>query len=242
MLFSRPVPGYPPAMRGSSRLLLCLLLPALAGCADALAQGETNAAAANVIVADDTNAMADAMAVTNASMDDNAVDDPPYPGSNAAAGDIVEGQVLQVTGFGLGVGAMGLHLAQHYDFGAPQNLVMAMALNMRGRPSRVGRDELCRLGPVDWAEFGNIRLNFQQGRLVGWRAVPGPGRPVTDEDAFGLGSARRDITEYDGDTARVMRTPRGYAFESSGYHGMLSSGRADARVTDLWAGMICEPR
>jgi len=38
MLFSRPDPGYRRAMRGSHRLFLCLLLPALAGCANALAE------------------------------------------------------------------------------------------------------------------------------------------------------------------------------------------------------------
>ena len=229
-------------MRDSLRLLLRLAGPAaLAGCANAPPPDMNMANATtddppNAMMFDDLNAAA--------AMDDpaNSPESMTWPGSNAAAGDIVEGQVLQVTGYGLGVGAMGLHLGQPYDFGASQNLVMAMAVNMRGRPSRVGRDDQCRLGAIDWAEFGNIRLNFQQGRLVGWRALPGPGRPVTDEDGFGLGSVRGDITQYDPDSTHVWRTPRGYRFESSGYHGMLGSGRADARVTDLWAGMVCEPR
>lgn len=227
-------------MRGLHSLLVSLALPALlAGCANTFPPDRNMA---NAMTADDLDASTNAVADLSMNDPANSPESMSYPGANAAAGDIVEGQVLQVTGYGLGVGAMGLHLGQPYDFGSPQNLVMAMARNMRGQPTRVGRDDQCRLGPIDWAEFGNIRLNFQQGRLVGWRALPGPGRPVTDEDAFGLGSARRDITTYGEDVTHVRRTPRGYAFESSGYHGMLSSGRADARVTDLWAGMICEPR
>jgi hypothetical protein len=231
-------------MRGSHRLFLCLLLPALAGCADALAQGETNAAAANVMATDDANAMTamdDAMAVTNASLDANAVDDASYPGSNAAAGDSVEGQVVQLFEGGLGVGAMGLHLAQFYQFGQSRALLMAMMGHMRGQPVRTGRDENCRLGPIDYADFGNVRLNFQQDRFVGWDAAPG-GPRLVDNDGLGIGSPRGEIYSYEDDNVYVRRTARGTEFVSGGYHGLLSSARPDARVTDLWAGMICEPR
>lgn len=226
-------------MRGVASLLLLSLM--LAGC------GYASASEPNVVGDVQANAAADdelnAMATSDASIYGPgaiAVDDTVYPGHNAAAADIVEGQVIQLTEEGLGVGSMGLHLAQFYDFGQPRDLVMAMAVNMRGAPSRTGRDETCRLGPIDWAEFGNIRLNFQQGRFVGWHALRAPGRPVTDNDGFSLGSERRDISFYGDDVIHYRWTARGYEFDSGLYHGVLSSARANARVTDLWAGMICE--
>ncbi len=228
-------------MRGPRRLLLRLVLPAaLAGCANAPPPGEANAVTAAVVNAaadDETNAMADM------GMDDaNAIaDDTVYPGSNAAAGNIVPGQVLQIYQGGLGVGAMGLHLAQFYEFGQPRALVMAMMANMRGQPRRTGRDENCRLGPIDYADFGNVRLNFQQDRFVGWHAAAG-GPRLVDEDGFGFGSLRDDISVYDNDTIFYRYTARGTEFVSGGYHGLLSSPGRNGRVTDLWAGMICEPR
>lgn len=164
-----------------------------------------------------------------------------YPGSNAAAGDIVEGQVLQIYQGGLGVGAMGLHLGQFYEFGRPRALVMAMMAHMRGQPVRTGRDENCRLGPIDYADFGNVRLNFQRDRFVGWRATAGGSRLV-DEDGFGFGSPRAEVSGYEDDDVYFRRTARGTEFVLGGYHGVVSSPGPRGRVTDLWAGMICEPR
>jgi hypothetical protein len=226
-------------------LFLILFLPAvLAGCGNAPPPDETNAAmaaeeatnaaaaAANAIADDELNAL-------RMDVDANIDDDRVYPGSNAAAGNILPDQMIMLYEGGLGVGYVGSHLAQHYDFGQPRTLLIAMATNMRGRPVRSGRDETCRLGPIDWVDYGNIRLNFQRDRFVGWDAAPG-GPRLADEDGFGIGSLRRDITEYDGDTVMFRRTARGTEFVSGTYRGLLSSGRADARVTDLWAGMVCE--
>lgn len=207
------------------RLILChcLLAPALlSGCGRP--EPAVNAAA------DPANA---------ASASDPAGERGNSPGSNAAAGDVVSGQEVMLTGSGLGVAMRGLHLGQHYEFGRPKAEVIAAATALRGPPTGSGRNDECGEGPIDHVDFGNLRLNFQQDRFVGWDAAPGD-PPVRDEYGFGIGSPRTDIPEHDGQPpARIERTTLGIEFESSGFHGLLSSDRPDATVTDLWAGMVC---
>lgn len=208
---------------------LALLSAALAGCGNAGAVN--NVADADPARDDRTNAMAATDEVRN------GID---TRGANAVAGDVLPGQEVMLERRGLAVGMRGLHPGQFYEFGRPQAEIIAMATNVRGRQTGAGRNTECGEGPIDHVDFGNLRINFQNGRFVGWDASPGD-PPVRDEWGFGIGSPRSDIGDVaDGDApVRVQRSTLGVEFESSGYGGLLSSDRPDATVTDLWAGMIC---
>lgn len=212
-------------MAHAARRDLCLVLiaAALAGCGNALVVNDTN------LAIDDTNAMA---------MDADAGNHAVYPGQNAVSGDVVAGQEVMLSHGGLAVGARGLHPSQYYAFGRPQAEIVAMATNIRGRPTGSGRNEECGEGPIDYVDFGNLRVNFQNGRFVGWDASPG-NPPVRDEWGLGIGSPRGELEDENDAPLRVERSTLGIEFSSGGYGGLLSSTRPDARVTDLWAGLIC---
>ena len=182
---------------------------------------------------------ADGNALADLSMDrPTGESQPSHSGRNAAAGDIAPGQEVMLEEQGLGVAVRGLHVGQHYEFGRSRADVVAMLTNLRGPATGSGRNEECGEGPIDFVDFGNLRVNFQNDRFVGWNASPG-GRPVRDEWGFGVGSPRGEITENDGATLRVERSTLGVEFESGGFHGLLGSDRPDATVTSLWAGMVC---
>jgi hypothetical protein len=202
---------------------------ALAGCGNAQPGNDADMVEANL---DDLNAMATDVP----SEADNRI----YPGSNAVAGDVIPGQEVMFTGEGLGVAMIGLHLGQHYAFGRPRWEIVAMATNVRGAPTGSGTQANCREGPIDYVDFRNLRVNFQQDRFVGWDAAPGD-PPVRDEWNFHIGNPRDDITAF-GTEIRYRRTRRGFEFDAGGLRGLLSSGRPDAIVTDLWAGVTCTPR
>lgn len=208
-------------------LPLVLLAAALAGCGGA--QAVNNAAGPVNASGDDTNALA---------ANDQARNGVDTRGSNAVAGDVAPGQEVMLTRGGLAVGMRGLHPGQSYEFGRPQAEIVAMATNVRGRQTGAGRNEECGEGPIDYVDFGNLRVNFQNGRFVGWDTSPGE-VPVRDEWGFGIGSPRADLQGENDEPLRVDRTTLGIEFSSGGYGGLLSSNRPDATVTDLWAGMIC---
>lgn len=210
-------------------LASALLVSALTGCGSGLAasnaQGPSNAAAAM----DDTNAMATQASAGNVQN---------YQGSNAAAGDVIPGQEVMLEREGLAVGMRGLHPGQFYQFGRPQAEIIAMATAVRGRPTGSGRNAECGEGPIDYVDFGNLRINFRNGRFVGWDASPGD-PPVRDEWGLGIGSPRNELEDENDAPLRVERSTLGIEFSSGGYGGLLSSNRPDATVTDLWAGSIC---
>lgn len=220
-------------MPNSARHALCPLLVAVAlalgGCGSA---GAGNVQAQPDSALDETNAMATGPSVDNPSMP---------PPRNILAGEVLPGQEVMFTGEGLGVAAIGNHLAEHFEFGRPKWEIVTMARHLRGAPTGAGTLTDCREGPIDYVDFGNLRVNFQQDRFVGWDAAPGD-PPVRDEWNFHIGKSRRDITENDQDVVRVRRTGRGWEFESGGLRGLLASGGPDALVTDLWAGAVCTPR
>jgi len=205
-------------------LSLVLLAAALAGCGGV--QAGNNAQAMNKADAGgDANALAAANQVGSG-------------GANATAQDAAPGPEVMLTRTGLAVGTRGLHPGQTYEFGRPQAEIVAMATEIRGRPTGSGRNEECGEGPIDFVDFGNLRVNFQNGRFVGWDASP-VGAPARDEWGLGIGSPRSELEDENDPPLRVERSTLGIEFTSGGYGGLLSSTRADATVTDLWAGLIC---
>lgn len=198
----------------------------------------SNSQPANQSRADDANALA--MAEENillaAEAEARASGTRVYPGSNAAAGDVIPGQEVMFIGQGLQVGIISLHPGQTYEFGLAKAEILAMARNLRGASTGSGR---CREAPADYVDFGNLRVIFDRGRFVGWDAAPGD-PPLRDEWSFHIGVGRDDITASDG--IQYRRTQRGYEFEADGVNGLLSSDRPDATVVDLWAGTTCTPR
>jgi len=156
---------------------------------------------------------------------------------NAAAGETAPGLQAMLSGNGIAAGTPGLHPSQFYQFGRPRAEVLAAVTALRGRPTGSGSNEECGEGPIDFVDFGNLRLNFQQGRFVGWDASPGD-PPLRDEWGLRIGSPRADLVEAD-EPARIENSTLGVEFEMNGMGGLLSSDAPDATVTDLWAGLIC---
>jgi hypothetical protein len=104
-----------------------------------------------------------------------------------------------------------------------------------------GTNQDCGAGPVQAASWPDgLSLVFQNGRFVGWglgaRAI---GRLATAA-GVGPGSTRAELdAAY---SATVSQTSLGSEFSAGGLHGVLDGTSAEARITDMWAGVSCIAR
>ncbi len=100
-----------------------------------------------------------------------------------------------------------------------------------------GFNEECRAGYVAWSN--GLTVWFDGERFVGWAATAGAAGPAT---AAGLkvGSSRAELdSAY---AAGIGKSTLGVEFSAGGLAGLLDSGRPDARVSHLWAGVACIAR
>jgi hypothetical protein len=167
------------------------------------------------------------------------------PGDNSAnqSAQAEPGMQLRLGSNGLLAGQVGLHSSQQLDFGSPRDQIVAAVTAIRGRPDGDGAYEECGAGPTQYVRFGPLTLNFQEDRFVGW-ILDGPSGepPIEHEMGLGIGTSRADLVESDQGEASIEQTSLGTEFDANGIHGILSSDAADARVTELWAGVSCAVR
>lgn len=209
-------------MPNAARNTLLLLALALAGCG--------NAQPGNEVDLNDMNAAA----MDGPVEEDNRV----HPGSNAVAGDVIEGQEVMFWGGGLNVNIIQLHPSQYYEFGRAKWEILAVLRNVHGQQLGEGTVPNCPGGAADYADFAQLRVYFRGDRFIGWDASPGNPQ-LRDEWSFSIGMPRDDITDMGEDNLRIFNSPRGIEFEADGVRGLLSANRPDGVVIDLWAGDTC---
>lgn len=104
-------------------------------------------------------------------------------------------------------------------------------------PPDLTRNEECGAGPMDFARFGGLTLNFQGDRLVGWFARPAANLVTADGirpgDAMAQLRTGRTVTMAQG----TLEGEFSYAAETGGTIG--GAAGADGRVASLHAGVNC---
>ena len=126
------------------------------------------------------------------------------------------------------------------EFGRDRAAVMAA---MAGRFARTDLSRLdeCGAGPMEFAAYGPLKLNFLDGKFVGWFAETGS--DAVTVDGFTLGISLRDIRSERAATRIAASTLDGEFEYSSGdgntIGGFLKGSGDGAVVTSLFAGVNC---
>lgn len=126
-------------------------------------------------------------------------------------------------------------------FGTAQNLAVAAAEGVFKAPAVRSTNVECGAGPMEFARFGGLTLNFLDDELVGWFAVSDP--IVVTSDGIRPGTLFRDLkvarsaaliegTTLDGEFEYV-------AADGKTIGGFVSGEARDARIESLYAGTTC---
>lgn len=126
------------------------------------------------------------------------------------------------------------------DFGTARGAAIAAVAAVLGSATGEGANEECGAGPMQFASFGTLTLNFQEGAFVGW-SLEGPPRtpPLRSATGLGIGTPRDQIMGEGQGPLQVSETSLGTQFDAQGIIGLLSGPEPTATVTDLWAGTNC---
>ena len=130
---------------------------------------------------------------------------------------------------------------REFAFGASRDDVEQAAARVFGSPDGRSGNAECGAGPMEFARFGILTLNFQQDKLVGWLAHEGP--QVVTSDGIRPGTLMRDLK-----VARSARMIEGSTLEGE-FDYLAADGRKiggfangsgrDARIESLYAGVHC---
>lgn len=130
--------------------------------------------------------------------------------------------------------------ARSIPFGQPQAAVLAALERVRG-PAGRGVNQDCGAGPVQYANWPDgLSLVFQEGSFVGWGLDGRAAGAVTTAAGIGPGSTRGALT--DAHDATFEQTSLGTEFAAGALYGVLDGPGANARITDMWAGISCAAR
>jgi hypothetical protein len=123
-------------------------------------------------------------------------------------------------------------------FGTAADEAMRMLETVQGGPaSDHGENSECRADYATWPD--GLTAWFTRGNFVGW-SVSSADSTLATASGIKVRSTRRDLeSAYD---AHIARSTLGVEFTAGGLAGLLASGAADARVTNLWAGTTCIAR
>ena len=98
----------------------------------------------------------------------------------------------------------------------------------------------CGAGPMQFANWGEVALNFQEGRLVGWSLRVASQAPwIGTPGGATIGTPRSELGSALAGPLTVEETSLGTEFSAGGLSGLLSGPGPNATVTDLWAGTNC---
>ena len=101
----------------------------------------------------------------------------------------------------------------------------------------------CGAGPMEFANWGKVVLNFMNGEFVGWELRQASDAPwIGTPGGVTIGTPRSELEAALGARPNVRRTSLGTEFDAGGFSGLLSSDAQDATVTALWAGTNCVMR
>lgn len=160
---------------------------------------------------------------------------PLSPTATASTTPTVADRMLALEGEGLRVFAVPIGSANPIPFGIPEADAMKMLTTANGAPPlSQGKNIDCGATSATWKN--GLTVWFTKGQFAGW-SVGKSDHKLTTASGIGLGSSRADLdAAYD---TKVSTSSLGAEFNAGGVAGLLASLRADARVTNLWAGVAC---
>ena len=122
-------------------------------------------------------------------------------------------------------------------FGMRREALLAV-LEASRSPADSGTLSECGAGPLDYAAWADgLTLYFQDGRFAGWALDERAEDAHATASGIGPGSTRQALdAAYD---ATVEQSTLGTEFRTGDLSGLLDGPGANARVTDLWAGVSC---
>jgi hypothetical protein len=162
------------------------------------------------------------------------------PRATSAQTGSATGPALAVEGEGLRLFARDTGRARPIPFGTPRAEV-ERALAFRGSPG-TGTQADCGAGPLAYAVWPDgLKLYYQKGRFTGWaldgRAAGRRGPVISTAAGVGPGSTRAQLT--DAAVATFEKTSLGLEFRSGAISGVVEGSGPAAKITDMWAGVIC---
>ncbi len=170
---------------------------------------------------------------------------PPSSAPLAPTGEVKQASVrpevtLSADGIILVNAVEGRGAATSLTFGRDKPTVLDVMRIDFGKPKLSRLDE-CGAGPMEFAAWGPLTLNFLDGKLVGWRAEKGA--PVVTVDGLQIGNTLAEI-KHERSAQRIPgSTLEGefeYASGDGGTIGGFLDGAGDsAKVVSLHAGTNC---
>ncbi len=132
--------------------------------------------------------------------------------------------------------------ARPLPFGTSQADLLASLERVRGRAAQ-GTNADCGAGPAQYANWADgLSIVFQNGRFAGWGLDGRAAGAIATADGIGPGATRAQLDEAIGPPLAVRKSSLGTEFSAGAYHGLLDGSGADARITDMWAGVSCVAR
>ena len=118
--------------------------------------------------------------------------------------------------------------------------VLGSLEKIRG-PAKIGVNQNCGAGAVRIATWPDgLSVIFQDNRFVGWGLSSRAGSDVATAAGIRPGSTRIELeATY---VVTINQSSLGSEFSAGALHGVLDSASAEARVTDMWAGVNCVAR
>lgn len=113
---------------------------------------------------------------------------------------------------------------------------------MRGEVAE-GINADCGAGPVHYANWADgLSLVFKDDRFVGWGLDRRAKGAITTADGIGVGTSRSELDDAFGPPIEVRQSTLGTEFTAGNYHGLFDGIGANARISDMWAGVSCVAR
>lgn len=128
-------------------------------------------------------------------------------------------------------------------FGANSLDTIEQVTPMLGETYQSEESAECGAGPMEFANWENVVLNFQNGEFVGWSLQATSEKPwIGTPGGVTIGSPRSGLDAALPKPLKVEQSSLGTEFYAGGFSGLLSDATPAAKVTALWAGANCAMR
>lgn len=168
--------------------------------------------------------------------------DPPATDQPPAADDVTmpaTAAKLALDGEGLRIFIVETGSSRLIPFGIDKAEALGMLEAVQGAPpSDRGENIECGATNAIWAD--GLTVWFDRARFVGW-SVASAASPLSTVGGLKVGSTRAEV-ENGASVARIAPSSLGEEFTAGGVAGLLDSADAEARVSNLWAGVACIAR
>jgi len=125
-------------------------------------------------------------------------------------------------------------------FGTSQDDTVQFISKALGAPAKSDVNSDCDAGPLGEVDFqGPLHLFFKAGEFVGWSVNDGAG--FSSANDIQIGMPYTDLTKAAQDV-EGEETSLGFEFTADKFHGLLTEGGPNGKITDIWVGTICSMR